>query len=81
VLADPPEGHLAVNAAAADNYLGRPTVEAVEEFFGERPSDCSLSGETSALSTDRAAEAFDWTPDHEWRAARDESVASPALVA
>jgi nucleoside-diphosphate-sugar epimerase len=80
-LDSPPEGHAAVHCAAADNYLGRPTTEAVEEFFGHLPDDCSLDGEASALSTARAAELFGWTPAHTWRDAEDEDVAEPSLLA
>ncbi|WP_277554493.1 NAD-dependent epimerase/dehydratase family protein [Halobaculum limi] len=75
----PPEGHEAVHAAAADNYLDRPTAEAVEEHFGELPADCDLDGEESALSTTKAAALFDWTPTHEWRTASEESVEGPTL--
>jgi nucleoside-diphosphate-sugar epimerase len=75
------EGHHAVHAAAADNYLGRPTVEAVEAFFGSVPADCSLEGEASALSTARAGELFGWAPAHSWREAADESVSTPSLLA
>ncbi|WP_372913133.1 NAD-dependent epimerase/dehydratase family protein [Salinigranum sp.] len=77
----PPEGHEAVHAAAADNYLGRPTVDAVEEFFGSRPDDCTLTGESSALSTAKAGELFDWAPQHTWREAEDEAVEGPSLLA
>jgi nucleoside-diphosphate-sugar epimerase len=74
-------GHHAVHAAAADNYLGRPTVEAVETFFGSVPDDCTVDGEASALSTARAGELFGWTPAHSWREAADESVETPSLLA
>jgi nucleoside-diphosphate-sugar epimerase len=80
-LASDVDGHHAVHAAAADNYLGRPTVDAVEEFFGALPDDCTLDGERSALSTARARELFDWTPDHSWRDAADADVAEPSLLA
>ncbi|SHH10968.1 NAD-dependent epimerase/dehydratase family protein [Halobaculum gomorrense] len=76
---DPPAGHEAVHAAAAANYLGRPTAEAVEEHFGRLPADCDLDGERSALSTAKAAQLFDWTPEHEWRTAREEDVSDPEL--
>ncbi|WP_152039377.1 NAD-dependent epimerase/dehydratase family protein [Salinigranum salinum] len=75
------EGHHAVHAAAADNYLGRPTREAVEAFFGSVPDDCTVDGEQSALSTARAGELFGWTPAHSWREAADESVETPSLLA
>ncbi|MFC7069937.1 NAD-dependent epimerase/dehydratase family protein [Halobaculum lipolyticum] len=78
-VTDPPAGHEAVHAAAAENYLGRPTVEAVEEHFGRLPDDCGLDGEQSALSTAKAADLFDWRPSHDWRTGRDDDVATPAL--
>jgi len=78
-VADPPEGHEAVHAAAADNYLGRPTAEAVAEQFGALPDECDLDGEQSALSTAKAADLFEWRPEHEWRTAREEDVPAPEL--
>jgi nucleoside-diphosphate-sugar epimerase len=77
---DPPAGHEPVHAAAANNYLGRPTLEAVESHFGELPPEADLSGEASALSTDRARTLFDWEPTHDWREAAAESVPEPVLV-
>jgi nucleoside-diphosphate-sugar epimerase len=74
-------GHEAVHCAAADNYLGRPTVDAVEEFFGSLPDDCTLTGEESALSTVRASELLGWTPAHGWREAEAETVETPSLLA
>ena len=74
------EGHEPYHAAAADNYLDRPTAEAVEDFFGERPDSCTLSDDESALSTTKAQEELDWTPAHSWREATDERVEAPTLV-
>ena len=73
------EGHEAIHAAAAENYLGRPTAEAVEEHFGELPAECTLSGEESAISPAKAERLLDWEPGHEWRNASDEDVPTPAL--
>ncbi|MFC4359696.1 NAD-dependent epimerase/dehydratase family protein [Halobium salinum] len=73
--------HEAVHAAAADTYLGVPTAEAVEAYFGRLPEDCTLEGEASALSTAKAAALFDWSPAHVWREAADESVLEPSLLA
>ena len=78
-VAGPPDGHEAVHAAAADNYLGRPTAAAVEEYFGALPARCDLDGEQSALSTAKASELFDWGPEHEWRTAHEAEVAAPEL--
>ncbi|RDI73061.1 NAD-dependent epimerase/dehydratase family protein [Halopelagius longus] len=74
------EGHEAFHAAAGDNYLGRPTAEVVEEFFGGLPDDCAIDGEASALSTAKAAEYLDWEPEHSWREAESESVPGPSLT-
>jgi nucleoside-diphosphate-sugar epimerase len=73
-------GHEPVHAAAADNYVGRPTAEVVEEVLGGLPDDCTVEGEASALSLDRAETLFDWTPAHSWREAADEDVPEPELV-
>jgi nucleoside-diphosphate-sugar epimerase len=76
----PHDGHEAVHAAAADNYLGRPTRDAVEAFFGTVPAECTVEGEASALSTAKAEELFGWTPRHGWRDAADEDVPTPSLL-
>lgn len=73
-------GHEAFHAAAADNYLDRPTVDAVEEFFGALPDDRDLDGDASALSTAKAGESLGWSPEHSWREAADESVPDPSLT-
>ncbi|WP_396611053.1 NAD-dependent epimerase/dehydratase family protein [Haloferax sp. S1W] len=78
-LEHPVEGHEAVHAAAADTYLGRPTAEAVEEFWGDLPDDCTLDGEESALSTAKATELFEWEPEYSWREAADTKVSEPTL--
>lgn len=75
------DGHEAFNAAAADNYVGRPTAALVEDWFGELPSTCDLEGEQSALSVAKAAELLDWRPRHDWRDAADADVAEPSLLA
>ncbi|ELZ87232.1 UDP-glucose 4-epimerase [Haloferax elongans ATCC BAA-1513] len=78
-LEHPVDGHEAVHAAAAETYLGRATADAVEEFWGELPDDCTLDGEESALSTAKAAELFDWVPEYSWRDAADAEVSEPTL--
>jgi nucleoside-diphosphate-sugar epimerase len=76
------DGHEAVHAAAANNYLGRPTVEAVREYFGTVPEGCSLpaDSEASALSVEKAGRLLDWEPAHGWRDAAEEAVESPTLA-
>lgn len=73
--------HEAVNVAATENYLGRPTAAAVEEYFGALPADCDLDGEASALSTAKAAALFGWTPERSWRDAAAADVPEPSLLA
>ena len=75
------DGHEAFHAAAADNYVGRPTAELVAEFWGDVPAECELDGEQSALSTAKADGLLEWSPDHSWREAADAEVAEPTLLA
>lgn len=75
------EGHEPVLAAAAENYVGRPTVELVEDWFGEVPDEVNLEGEESAMSTAKAGEVFGWEPQHSWRDAEDEDVEEPDVRA
>ncbi|SDL93522.1 Nucleoside-diphosphate-sugar epimerase [Halogranum gelatinilyticum] len=72
-------GHEAFHAAAADNYLDRPTTEAVEAFFDRVPEDCDLDGDQSALSTAKATRLLGWEPEHSWREAAEADVADPEL--
>ncbi|NHN46109.1 NAD(P)-dependent oxidoreductase [Halostella sp. JP-L12] len=73
------DGHEAFNLAAADSYLGYPTADAVEAFFGDLPDECDLDGEQSALSTAKAADLLGWEPEHDWREAADAEVEGPTL--
>jgi nucleoside-diphosphate-sugar epimerase len=79
-LASDVDGHEAYHVAAADNYLDRPTVDAVEEFFGGVPDDCDLDGEESALSTAKARADLGWDPEHTWREAAVATVDPPSLT-
>ncbi len=72
-------GHEAFLAVADENYLDRPTTEAIKEFFGELPEQCDLSGDEAAFSTEKARETLSWEPEHSWSEAADEEV-SIALV-
>lgn len=67
-------GHEAFLAVAEENYLDRPTTEAIEEFFGELPEQCELAGDEAAFSTAKARETLGWEPEHTWREAADEEV-------
>ncbi|WP_225335666.1 NAD-dependent epimerase/dehydratase family protein [Halomicrobium urmianum] len=75
------DGHEPFLIAAADNYVGRPTADLVEEFFGELPDDCDLTGDESAMSSAKAQDLLDWEPSHSWREAEDEDVEGPAVYA
>lgn len=73
------EDHEAFLAVADENYLDRPTTEAIEEFFGGLPDECDLSGQQAAFSTEKAREMLGWKPEHSWYEAADEE-ASVSLV-
>jgi nucleoside-diphosphate-sugar epimerase len=72
-------GHEAFVVAAAENFLGVPTAEAVKAVFGDLPAECSLSGEQSAFSSAKARSVLGWEPEHDWRSAETESVPAPAF--
>lgn len=73
-------GHEAFNVAAAENYVGRPTADLVEEQWGDLPAECKLDGDQSGLSTAKAQGLLDWEPEHRWREAVDTDVATPTLT-
>ncbi len=73
-LESPPEGEETVQAAAAENYVGRPTRELFEDAFGEVPTPCEVEGTESALSTATAAATFGWEPEHSYHEAATEDV-------
>jgi len=75
------DGHEPYVVAAAENYLGRPTREAFEEFFGTVPEPCEVEGEEAALSSAKARTELDWTPEHTWREAADEPFEEPPFAA
>jgi nucleoside-diphosphate-sugar epimerase len=72
-------GHEPFLIAAAENWAGRPTVDLVEDWFGEVPEDCDLSGEQSAMSSAKAQSMLDWEPTHSWREAAEEDVDGPTI--
>lgn len=74
------EGHEPFLAVANDNCLGRPTVEAIREFYGEVPEDCDLDGEACAFSNAKAREMLGWEPEYDWRSASEEEVEEPSLT-
>ncbi|MFC7008928.1 NAD-dependent epimerase/dehydratase family protein [Halalkalicoccus salilacus] len=68
------EGHEAFLAVADENYLDRPTADAIEEYFGALPEECALEGEESAFSIEKARDLLGWEPKHDWRTAAEEEV-------
>jgi nucleoside-diphosphate-sugar epimerase len=78
-LAADPGGHEPFLIAAAENWAGRPTVDLVEDWFGEVPEDCDLGGEQSAMSSAKAQSLLDWEPTHSWREAAEEAVDGPSI--
>ncbi|QSW98529.1 NAD-dependent epimerase/dehydratase family protein [Haloterrigena alkaliphila] len=79
-LAADVDGHEPYHAMAAENYLGRPTADAIEAVFGDLPADCDLEGEQSAFSTAKARRELGWEPTHSWREAESERVERPAFL-
>ena len=75
-------GHETYLAAAAENYLDRPTAEVIEAVFGELPDACDITGDESALSTEKAATELGWEPTHSWRDAEKtpDPEAEPSFV-
>lgn len=73
-------GHEAFILAADENYLGRPTTEALRGTFGGLPDRCELSGEQSALSNQKAKVRLGWTPTHTWQTAAEEDGSAPRLT-
>jgi nucleoside-diphosphate-sugar epimerase len=73
-------GHEAFNVAAAENYVGRPTADLIEEQWGELPAECELNDDQSALSTAKAQGLLDWEPEHRWHEAADADVTTPTLT-
>ncbi|MFC7018533.1 MULTISPECIES: NAD-dependent epimerase/dehydratase family protein [Haloarcula] len=74
------DGHEAFHVAAADNYVGRPTADLVEAFWGELPAECELERDQSALSTAKAQGLLEWEPAHSWREASEETIPEPSLL-
>ncbi|ELY60302.1 NAD-dependent epimerase/dehydratase [Natronococcus amylolyticus DSM 10524] len=79
-LATDVEGHEAYLAVAAENYLGRPTAETIEDVYGDLPTDCTLEGEESAFATAKAREELGWEPEHTWRETEAEEAVEPSFL-
>jgi len=74
------DGHEAFLCVADETYLDRPLAEAVEATTGRLPEDCDLDGQRAGLSNAKARELLDWTPEHGWREAEDETVSGPSWL-
>ena len=74
------DGHEAFIVAADENYLDRPTEDAIREAFGKLPDCVDLSGEQAALSNRRARDELGWRPRHTWRSAAEEDIPVPHLT-
>jgi len=72
-------GHEAFNCVARDNALGRPLRELLREQYGRVPAEFDVEGDASAYATRKAADMLDWTPEHSWRDAAEESVSAPTV--
>ena len=73
-LESPPDGEETVQAAAAENYVGRPTRALFEDAFGSVPTPCDLEGTESALSTANATATFGWEPAYSYHEAATDDV-------
>jgi len=73
-LDSPPDGEETVQAAAAENYTGRPTRALFEETYGTVPAPCAVEGTQSVLSTASAETVFDWEPEYSYREAATDAV-------
>ncbi|MFU8868308.1 NAD-dependent epimerase/dehydratase family protein [Natronococcus sp.] len=74
------EGHEAYLAAAAENYLGRPTAATIEAVYGGLPEECALEGDEAAFTTAKAREELGWEPEHTWRETEAEEAVEPSFL-
>ncbi|EMA36853.1 NAD-dependent epimerase/dehydratase family protein [Halobiforma nitratireducens] len=79
-LENAPDGHETYLAAAAENFLDRPTAATIETVFGDLPAECDLEGDESAFSTAKARSDLGWEPTHSWREAETEPLEGPAFL-
>jgi UDP-glucose 4-epimerase len=73
-------GHEAFLIHAANNSMAQDTASLFKELFGELPEECTLSGEDSAFSTEKASRVLGWDPSHSWRTAKDERRYWPSFI-
>jgi nucleoside-diphosphate-sugar epimerase len=79
-LEAPVTGHEAFNVHAADNSMAVDTTTLFEQLFGTIPETCTLSGEESAFTTEKASRLLDWEPTHSWREANEEHRRTPSFL-
>lgn len=72
-------GHERYLLVAEDNYLGVETEKAIEAAWGSLPEACSLAGEQTAFSSEKARRELGWEPIHTWREAERASVVEPGV--
>lgn len=61
------DGHEVFWTVAKDTITAVPTHELIDEFYPTVETQTNLSGYESLISTTKAAELLDWTPQHSWR--------------
>jgi nucleoside-diphosphate-sugar epimerase len=74
------EGHEAFLAAAPNNCLDVPTVEAVRAAYGRVPEDCDLAGDDAFYTSAKAREVLGWEAEHDWRDIEAEEWRTPAFA-
>jgi len=60
------DGFEAFWAVAGDTTASAPSADIAEKYFPEAEIRGSLTGRESLISTDKAAELLDWTPQNSW---------------
>jgi UDP-glucose 4-epimerase len=61
------DGHEAFNCVAADNALGEPLVDLLEEHIGRVPDGASVEGDDSAYATAKATRMLGWESTRSWK--------------
>ncbi|WP_256546795.1 NAD-dependent epimerase/dehydratase family protein [Halobellus inordinatus] len=73
----PLDGFEAFHVMAADNYMGEPTAELIEQEFDATPETVSISEDGVAYSLAKTRELLNWAPSYSWKTAADEHVNPP----
>jgi len=61
------DGHEAVWAVAADTNTTVPSARLAETYYEDAPVRGDLGGYASLISTEKARQLLDWTPEYSWR--------------